>query len=147
MTSQSDRLAGIALMAFSIGTIYAASQLRPAPLGYPIGSGTFPTILGWVLAGLSLWLVARKARIVESGGRLLSWRAAVGFALTILYIAVFRQIGFLVCTFALLVAYAMLLQRERLRLIDSVLVPFCSILAVYVLLRILNVPLPRALLP
>jgi len=142
-----DRLTGLALLAFGLAVIHAASELRGPPAGYPAGPSTYPTILGWILLFLAAWVTLRPGARAEAQPRLFSWRAAIGLTLTIVYIAIFRHVGLLVSTLTLLVCYALLLQQGRPRLLDTIVVPVISTLAVYVLLWVLNVPLPRAILP
>ena|SRR5690554_2709325 len=146
MSRHTDRIVGGVLLFFGLVMVYLTSRLPPAPFGFSVSSGTYPALLSWALVLLSLLLVARKVRPVLSELRLFSWRAIVGFGLTVVYVVVFRQIGFLVCTMTLLVTYALLLQKGIPKIVDTVIVPLASTAAVYVLLRILNVPLPIAIL-
>ncbi len=138
-----DRIVGLLLAVFGGLVLLAAGDLPPPMRGMSVGSGSFPTILGGLIVVFAGWLVLRGDRSdAEAPPRILSLRGALGIGLTIVYVLGFPRLGLIVATFLLLVAYALLLQPDRPRPVDSLLIPALTTAGVYGLLRLLDVPLP-----
>lgn len=138
-----DRIVGLVLVLFGVLVIAAAGDLPRPMRGMSVGSGTFPSILGGLVIAFAAWLVVRgDKKDTEPPPRVVSLRGIAGIALTLAYVLGFPFVGLIAATFALLVAYALLLQTGRPRWVDTLLVPAATTAGVYGLLRVLNVPLP-----
>lgn len=55
-----NQILGLFLGLFSVGYIWLAYQIPVFPLPRPVDSDAFPKVLGYILAGLSLWLFLEK---------------------------------------------------------------------------------------
>jgi putative tricarboxylic transport membrane protein len=137
------------LLAIAFG--YGAAALRiPGQDGEP-GPGFLPLGLAVLLAGLSVWIIWSGLRSAEPAGvetpdggpRSTSGPCLAGLA-TVLYVALFQPLGFVLSTLAYSGAVTSLFTRDgKLRFI----VPALVTLALYLFFRVaLGVRLPVGML-
>lgn len=144
-----DVVSGGVLLAVALG--YGAAALRiPGQDGEP-GPGFLPLVLAVLLAALSVWIISSGLRSAEPaevetpdrGPRWTSGPWLAGLA-TVLYVALFQPLGFVLSTLAYSGAVTSLFTGDRkLRFM----VPALVTLALYLFFRVaLGVRLPLGML-
>lgn len=127
-----------------------ASRFPPPPPHAMASSATFPRVIAALLVFFVILLIIRTVRRrssnLETSGIPLNVRGVIGIASTVVYLLVVRELGFVVSTTAILAIYAILLQKERLRFLDSVVVPLIMVTIVYLMLVLLRVSIPTGIL-
>lgn len=144
--SINDRVIGLVMALFSAIFLFMALKLPGAPPGFPVGSSTFPTMLGGLLLLLSLLLVVRRPVRATPGTAFWKVRIGLGMLATLVYIYTVMSVGIWVSTFLLLFVYALLLRRSKPTWLETLLLPFGSASLAYGLLVLLDVPMPESLL-
>ncbi len=142
-----DRLSGALLLAFALYMTYEALQLRFGSVSRP-GPGFYPAILAVMLACLSGAVLvgslrARDALLNVSFGSRTS-HIGLTIAAVIVYAAVVEAIGFLVCTFILVLALLIGLGKVAWR--RALLVAAVGTVVFYVIFTSLGIPLPQGIL-
>ena len=143
MSGASTRIAGAALLAFSLAAAYAALRLPFGSVRQP-ETGFFPTLVALALVLFSALALAERPQAPEPlrlGGPARLW---VVTGATAAYAALLQPAGFPVCTAALL----LLLLRGigRLSWIVSIVAALVATAVTYELFTRLGMPLPAGLL-
>jgi hypothetical protein len=142
-----DRLSGALLLAFALYMAYEALQLRFGSVSRP-GPGFYPAILTVLLACMSGAVLVRSLRArdelltVSFGSR--TSHIGLTIAAVIVYAAVVDTIGFLVCTFILVLALLIGLGKVVWR--RSLLVAAAGTVFFYLVFTSLGIPLPKGIL-
>jgi putative tricarboxylic transport membrane protein len=140
------RIAALVLLAFAAGFLWEASRYPFGTPGAP-GPGFLPVTLGTAFAVLSLVLLIRPGRPVESvlppnraaAVRILTTLLAITLAIVLL-----DRLGFLVTGTLLMLVLLLVLDRRPVR---AVLLAPVSVVLVYAVFKIwLRVPLPSGVL-
>ena len=139
-----ERAASFVLLVFGLVALEEARKLRFGSVARP-GPGFFPAVLAgaFCLVCLLLVVAAFRAR-VEGGGPVarLGWtRIVAAMAALFVYALVLERIGFVAATFALLLFFFKVLERQRwlVALAGS----FATAFVTYVVFKMwLNVQLP-----
>ena len=140
------RIAALVLLVFAAGFLWEASRYPFGTLGAP-GPGFLPVTLGTAYAVLSVVLLNRPGRPVESvlppdrtaSVRILTTLLAITFAIILL-----DRLGFLVTGTLLMLVLLLVLDRRPVR---AVLLAPVSVVLVYAVFKIwLRVPLPSGVL-
>jgi len=143
-----DRLSGAVVLALALYVSYEALKLKFGSVTRP-GPGFYPTVLALLLVGVSAALVLRSLRAgerhlqVSFGGR--TGHIAITAVAIIVYAAVLEMVGFLPCTFALV----LMLMRGigKVAWPRAIVLTGAGTVVVYVIFTQLGIPLPKGLLP
>lgn len=142
-----DRASATVLLLFSAYLVYEALHLKFGSVTRP-GPGFYPMVLAVLLAGVSAALLLHAMRpkegilLVSFGrrtGHIGMTGAAIGF-----YAAVLETLGFIACTFALVLA--LLIGIGQVPWLRSLLVAAIGTISVYAVFTQLGIPLPRGIL-
>lgn len=143
-----DRLSGGVLLAFSAYATYEALQLGVGSLSRP-GPGFYPTLVASLLGLLACVVLVMSLRS-GSGAHSVSFTGrtidilVTGVAIVV-YAAVVEPIGFLPCTFTLVLA--LLVAYGKVPWVRGLLVATAGTVVSYVIFTALGIPLPKGVLP
>ena len=150
VTAMHDYVVGTVLLGLAGFILSEASRFPPPPPHAMASSATFPQIIAVLIVFFVVLLIIRTVRArskeVQTQGLPLSSRGVIGILSTVVYLFVLRPVGFVVSTTAILTLYSILLQNERLRFLDSVVVPLIMVAVVYFMLVLLRVSVPTGIL-
>lgn len=143
-----DRLSGAIVLTLGLYVGYESLKLKFGSLTRP-GPGFYPTVLALLLVAVSAALVFRSLRFdqrplqVSFGGRT-SYIAITAFAI-IVYAAILEAIGFLPCTFVLVLM--LMVGIGKVAWLRALLLTGAGTIAAYVIFTQLGIPLPKGILP
>ncbi|MGD9951991.1 MAG: tripartite tricarboxylate transporter TctB family protein [Burkholderiales bacterium] len=143
-----DRLSGGILLAFAAYATYEALQLGFGSLSRP-GPGFYPTLVASLLGLLACAVVGTSLRS-DSGRRPVSFTGRtidilVTCVAIVIYAGVVERIGFLLCTFTLVLA--LLVAYGKVPWVRALLVAAAGTIVSYVIFTALGIPLPQGVLP
>lgn len=142
-----------ALVFFFVGifAVFEGWRINPGTLSSP-GSGFFVFYLGIILSFLSILLFYKGVRSrfaetrnpIEIAGR---WkRLLFGLALFVSYAFALKSVGFIICSFVLLILLFRVVEGRSWRstLLISII---CTVVSYLVFAKYLGVPLPKGIIP
>jgi putative tricarboxylic transport membrane protein len=144
-SSHGDRTSGFVALGIGAFLLFETRGLPFGTLNAP-DSGFFPTILSVLLmlfgGALVAWSLRTEAPELDFNWR--SWATPVAAVILLLYAAFLEQVGFLICTTAVL----LLLTKVygRLSWAVSLMVTLSMVIVAYLGFKQLGVPLPTGLL-
>jgi putative tricarboxylic transport membrane protein len=140
-----DRAAAAVLLVFGLLALEEARKLRFGAIARP-GPGFFPVGLAaaFSLVCVALLVVAWRARDQDGGlARLTWWKIAATIAALFAYAFVLERIGFVASTFALLLFFFKVLERQRW--LPALAGSLATAFVTYVVFKVwLNVQLPAS---
>ena len=141
-----DRAAAAVLLVFGLVALEEARKLRFGAIAKP-GPGFLPVVLAaaFSLVCLALLVVAWRARHGETAtaAPLGWWKVAAAMAVLFVYAFVLERIGFVAATFALLLFFFKVLERQRW--IPALAGSLATAFVTYLVFKVwLNVQLPAA---
>jgi len=139
-----DRGAAVVLLVFGLLALEEARKLRFGSIAKP-GPGFFPLVLAlaFSLVCLALLISAIRTRAAEAAaGPRLAWPQIVGtMAALLVYALVLEPAGFVLATFALLLFFFKVLERQRW--VSALAGSFATAFVTYLVFKVwLNVQLP-----
>jgi putative tricarboxylic transport membrane protein len=143
-----DRLSGAVVLALGLYVSYEALKLKFGSVTQP-GPGFYPTVLALLLVVVSAALIFHSSRPrektlqVDFGAR--TSHVAITSVAIIIYAAVLEGVGFLLCTFVLVLT--MLVGIGKVTWLRSLVVALAGTVAVYAIFTKLGIPLPKGVLP
>jgi len=142
-----DIITGLAFLLLGVIIIWQVRGLPASVAGVPFGSATFPRLLSILMMLLAAWLIIRGLRGGTSQPRRespkVNMRSLLGMAATVVYLLALKWLGFALSTTALLISYALLIQREKPRKLDTFVMPIITVAIVYIVFHFLGVSLPQ----
>lgn len=132
MNKRFDILAGGAFLAIGAFFVTASRGITKSSYGSNVGPAVFPTILGSLLILLSLMVIykALASGKATKGGSVRDYgRLAVLVLATVVYILLFKPLGYMISTFLYLSFVFQFMERKRL--LSSLLVSAGFSVAVY----------------
>lgn len=156
MRLNANQYLGLFLGLFSLGYIWMAFQIPVFPLPRPVDSDAFPKVLGYVLAGLSVWLFFERpaAKVIDEdkhvwhGPRFFgpAWQVVITSIAILAYAVLLKPLGFVVASILLGFGLTWFYGYRRHRI--NFMVSASIVLSLYLLLtRVMNVYLPTGILP
>lgn len=112
-----DLIAGSAFLAIGAFFVIASRGITSSSYGSNVGPSVFPTLLGLVLAGLSVGVIWKALSFKGEGkkGSAGDFRTlATVIAAAAVYIAIFEPAGYVISTFLFLTFMFQLLERKQL---------------------------------
>jgi putative tricarboxylic transport membrane protein len=151
MLREKNFIGALVFLAFGLFGTFEGYRLKPGTLSAP-GAGFFPFYLGIIVTILSFILLfkvfmvklASKEDFFKIGGR---WkRLLFALALFVAYVYALKPVGFLICSFVLLILLLRVVEGRSWKstLIISVI---CTVLSYFVFAKYLGVPLPKGVIP
>lgn len=142
-----DRASAAAVLLLGLYLVYEALHLKFGSITRP-GPGFYPTVLAVLLVGVSGALMLHALRSKEeilavSFGARTGHIGITGMAIAF-YAAVLEALGFLVCTFVLVVA--LLIGIGKVPWPRSLLVAAIGTVSIYAVFTQLGIPLPKGVL-
>lgn len=144
-----ERLAGLFFLIMGVAVIfYSLRELGLGTIKLP-GPGFFPAICGVSIVVFSgMWLLSLRGRQGETETPFWEkgeWiRPSFAVALTMGYGAIMDDLGFIPATFAFLVAWQFLIEREKW--LKTTIISLIGTAAMYTIFQyLLAVPLPRGI--
>jgi len=140
-----DRAAAVVLLIFGLLALEEARKLRFGSIAKP-GPGFFPVILAvaFSLVCLALLVSAIRTRAADdtTAGPRLAWPQIIGtMAALLVYAMVLEPAGFVLATFALLLFFFKVLERQRW--LSALAGSFVTAFVTYLVFKVwLNVQLP-----
>jgi putative tricarboxylic transport membrane protein len=141
-----DRASAVAVLLLGLYLVYEALHLKFGSITRP-GPGFYPAVLAVLLVGVSGALIlhalrSKKEILTVSFGARTGYIGITGVAIA-LYAAVLEALGFLVCTFVLVVA--LLIGIGKVPWPRSLLVAAIGTVSVYAVFTQLGIPLPKGI--
>ena len=143
-----DRWSGLILVGLALYIVFEAAHLPVGSVSMP-GPGFFPLLLSVVLFVLAVCVVGSSVAIFGPPRTIQfensTYHALFTFGAVCAVAIVIEQLGFMICTTALMIILLRWISRLSWRI--SVLTAMGSVSIVYAIFTKLGVPLPRGPLP
>lgn len=147
MTKQ-ERTAGLVFAIFGVATgVYSFTALKIGSISQP-GPGLFPLICGFGIVLLCLiWLFQHRKETSRSAPLWFedNWHGPlIAVVIMVVYTALMEDLGYVLSTFLFLIAWQMIIEREKWR--KTAIVAVVGTLSMYLLfVFILKVALPEGI--
>lgn len=146
-----NRWVALVIVLFGVGYLLAALQIRESTTYSAVGPRFFPNVLGSGIVLSGVWLFLAPG---APGGedapqhQPLVWRN-IGLmgGIVILYIFLFKPLGYILSTGLVMIAGSLLLSEERRPLRDLLVSIGLAVTVYFVFTRLLNINLPEGLIP
>jgi putative tricarboxylic transport membrane protein len=142
-----DRASGAFLFALSLYAAYEALQMQFGGVARP-GPGFYPTLLALLLAGLSAAILVRSLRTRQDlhAVSFVARTRHIGITIVaiVFYAGVLEPIGFIPCTFALVLMLLVAIGKVPWR--RSIVVAATGTVVFYLIFTWLGIPLPKGVL-
>ncbi len=142
-----DRVVGLAAVLGGIVLAIAGWWLDLGTSKLP-GPGFFPLLIAVSLGGLGVWLLLHPGRedkpLVSAKSRWGSFTLAL--VSIIVYAALFQDLGYLICTFGLLIVQLRWVEKQDWR-VSLLTAGLAAVVSLVVFRVFLKVPLPAGILP
>ncbi len=135
------------LMLLVAGGFYREAGRLRLEDGYPMNSATYPKILAGMLALCAVYLLVRfclkrKKYIAEERARIFDFRVLATFGLFLLFYFTLPYLGYIPSAVIFLVLLSLFFQKGRPRLPDTVVLPVCLSVGLYVIFGFMSIYLP-----
>lgn len=126
---------------------YREAGLLKVKEGYALNSASYPRFLAVVLILCAVFLLIRfairhKYYMEEERKLVLDPRIIPAVLLLAVFYLMFETLGYVVCGMILMVGLALLLQKEKLRIFDTVVFPVVFTVCLFFIFRFMSVYLP-----
>jgi hypothetical protein len=141
----------IALLAISIFFYWDSGNLLVEDDGMPMTSATYPEFLSVMIMVCSAYLIIRfiikhKQFIAEDRARYFDPRVLACFALFVVFYWVVPVLGYIPTAFAFLLLLSLFFQKEKRRMLDTVIMPACLSVGTYFAFYFMSIYLPTGTL-
>ena len=116
----------------------------PVMKDMPIHSDTFPKAIAILMLIYSGILIIRTIKKLKEKQELpqIGKRTLIAMAGAVVYYFVFDYLGYIISSILLLILYAALLQKKKLRTLDTFILPTVFVIGLYFAFKLLKVYLP-----
>jgi putative tricarboxylic transport membrane protein len=143
-----DRLSSAVVLALGLYLVYESMSMTFGSVARP-GPGFYPTVLAWLLVGMSAVMLVRSLRLSGDALRVAfiartSGHIVFTIAAIVVYAAVLEAVGFLLCTLVLVLM--LLIGIGKVPWVRSAMVAAVGTVVFYTIFTWLGIPLPKGYL-
>jgi putative tricarboxylic transport membrane protein len=146
-----DRVVSISMLLVGISTVFSSDRLPKPIFGGQLGPGVFPKIIGVCIVIVSILLAIenqkQKVKKTEVKADIMHWERNLWISVgsIVIYLLVFKSIGFILSGFLLICALGYLLGARKWLTLLSISILFPA--AIYFGFEALGISLPPGLIP
>jgi len=144
--SRARRLFACLTLMLGVAVIVSSYSLGKTFVKYDLGPDVYPRMLGYIIAGLSLIIIAKPAAEDEQGlaGSVFNKEFFLHLGMMVLYCFILKPCGFIVASCLVMIPMIWIMGLRKVW--EDILISFATATVLYVVFaKVLSVPLPQGI--